>query len=416
MTEIEIKRDYYLQKLLSRRWNRMIKVITGIRRCGKSYLLFNIFKNELISQGVEADHILEYQLDSIENASLRDPDKLYHDVIDKATDGKYYVLIDEIQFVKEFESVLNGFLHYENLDVYVTGSNSRFLSSDIITEFRGRGDQIHMQPLSFSEYVSAFPGDKYSAWESYSIYGGLPYTLSLSDQDKAEYLVNLMKVVYQRDIKERYGIRRDDVLDELIDVISSSVGSPSNPSKLCNTIRTEKKMDMDVETVSQYIGHLEDAFLFERSKRYDIKGRKYFDSISKYYAVDIGLRNAKLGFRQIEKNHIMENVIYNELRRRGFEVDVGLVESRQREGDKVSYKQLEIDFVANKGYHRYYIQSAFYAYEDKRQTEIRPFLKVKDSFRKILITGDNQLPWMDDNGILTVGLLDFLLDPSLMDS
>jgi predicted AAA+ superfamily ATPase len=411
---MEIKRDLYLNKLIRKKWNGSIKVITGVRRCGKSYLLFNLFKDHLISEGVEPDHIISIALDDVRNISLRDPTALYEKVVGSITDGKYYVLLDEIQFVKEFEDVMNGFRHIPNLDVYVTGSNSKFLSKDIITEFRGRSDEVRVYPLSFSEFMTAY-GEK-DAWKTYSKFGGLPELISRSDEDKIAYLQSLMNEVYLKDIKERNNIRLTDELDQIVDLLCSSIGSLTNPLRISNTLKTVGHVEIDKETVYRYLGFIEDSFLFEQSKRYDVKGRRYFDTPSKYYMIDVGLRNARLNFRQYEETHIMENIIYNELRSRGFSVDVGVVKSRTSNDGVYESDQLEVDFVANKGDMRYYIQSAYRMPEgEKRIQELRPFLKIGDSFKKIIVVRDDTLLWRDDNGVVTIGIEQFLLDKNSLD-
>lgn len=404
-----IKRDLYLSKLIRREKNGLIKIVTGIRRCGKSFLLFNLFHSYLKEKGIEDSHIIEIALDDRSNKELRDPDRMLEFVKSKITDEKtYYIILDEVQMLTEFEDVLNSFLHISNADVYVTGSNSKFLSSDLVTEFRGRGDEVRIYPLSFREYVSAYNGTTDEAWDDYFMYGGLPLILTReNDEDKAEYLTNLFKKVYISDILERHKIKNEEEFDELTDILASSVGSLTNPMKLANTFKSVKKKNISDKTLKTYIDWLEDAFLISRVKRYDVKGRKYINSPLKIYFEDTGLRNARLNFRQNEENHIMENIIYNELRIRGFNVDVGIVEV----SNKAKKKQLEIDFIATKGSEKFYVQSAFaMPTEDKEQQEIRPLKAVKDSFKKIVIVRDNIKIRRDENGITTMGIKNFLLD------
>ena len=404
-----IKRDLYLSKLIRREKNGLIKIVTGIRRCGKSFLLFNLFHSYLKEKGIADSHIIEIALDDRSNKELRDPDRMLEFVKSKITDEKtYYIILDDVQMLTEFEDVLNSFLHISNADVYVTGSNSKFLSSDLVTEFRGRGDEVRIYPLSFREYVSAYNGTTDEAWDDYFMYGGLPLILTReNDEDKAEYLTNLFKKVYISDILERHKIKNEEEFDELTDILASSVGSLTNPMKLANTFKSVKKKNISDKTLKTYIDWLEDAFLISRVKRYDVKGRKYINSPLKIYFEDTGLRNARLNFRQNEENHIMENIIYNELRIRGFNVDVGIVEV----SDKAKKKQLEIDFIATKGSEKFYVQSAFaMPTEDKEQQEIRPLKAVKDSFKKIVIVRDNIKIRRDENGITTMGIKNFLLD------
>ncbi len=404
-----IKRDLYLSKLIRREKNGLIKIVTGIRRCGKSFLLFNLFHSYLKEKGIEDSHIIEIALDDRSNKELRDPDRMLEFVKSKITDDKtYYIILDEVQLLDEFEDVLNSFLHISNADVYVTGSNSKFLSSDLVTEFRGRGDEVRIYPLSFREYVSAYSGSTDEAWDDYFMYGGLPLILTReNDEDKAEYLTNLFKKVYISDILERHKIKNEEEFGELTDILASSVGSLTNPMKLANTFKSVKKKNISDKTLKVYIDWLEDAFLISRVKRYDVKGRKYINSPLKIYFEDTGLRNARLNFRQNEENHIMENIIYNELRIRGFNVDVGIVEVT----DKAKKKQLEIDFIATKGSEKFYVQSAFaMPTEDKEQQEIRPLKAVKDSFKKIVIVRDNIKVRRDESGITTMGIKNFLLD------
>ena len=409
---MEIKRDIYLDKLIARKHNGLIKVITGIRRCGKSYLLFRLFRRHLIECGVAEDHIIEVAFDMRRNAALRNPDVLCTYVEEKMSDGgMYYILLDEVQMLSEFESVLNEFARYENADVYVTGSNSKFLSSDIMTEFRGRGDEIHVYPLSFAEYCSAFPSSIDEAWQEYYTYGGLPLTVSMmTDEQKAEYLTRLFNEVYLRDIVERNGIRHPEELGELINILASSIGSLTNPKKLSNTFKSVKGVKITENTLARYATYLEQAFMIKRAQRYDIKGKRYIDTPSKFYFEDVGLRNARLNFRQIELTHIMENIIYNELRMRGYNVDVGVVEIREKQASGYTKKQTEVDFVANLGSKRIYIQSAFaMSDEEKAAQEKRPLDKIGDSFKKIIVVGENIKLRRDEAGIVIMGIRDFLL-------
>ena len=410
---MEIKRDIYLDKLIARKHNGLIKVITGIRRCGKSYLLFRLFRRHLIECGVSENHIIEVAFDMRRNAALRDPDALCAYVEEKMSGGgMYYILLDEVQMLSEFESVLNEFARYENADVYVTGSNSKFLSSDIMTEFRGRGDEIHVYPLSFAEYCSAFPGSVDEAWQEYYTYGGLPLTVSMTtDEQKAEYLTRLFNEVYLRDIVERNGIRQPEELGELINILASSIGSLTNPKKLSNTFKSVKGIRITENTLARYATYLEQAFMIKRAQRYDIKGKRYIDTPSKFYFEDVGLRNARLNFRQIELTHIMENIIYNELRMRGYNVDVGVVEIREKQsGGGYTKKQTEVDFVANLGSKRIYIQSAFAMSDDEKTAqEKRPLDKIGDSFKKIIVVGENIKLCRDEDGIVIMGIRDFLL-------
>ena len=411
---MEIKRNYYLNKLISKRNNKLIKIVTGIRRSGKSYLLDPIFKNYLLDNGVDKSHIIKLELDSIENEEYTNPKKLYEYVMEKATDkDTYYVILDEIQKVTNFESVLNSFLRKPNLDVYVTGSNSKFLSSDIITEFRGRGDEIKVYPLSFSEFMSVYSGNEINGLNEYINYGGLPLiTTFKSAEEKIDYLNFQKDNVYINDVIERNDIRNDEELKTLIEIISSSIGSLTNPTKLYNTFISKGNKNITNKTIASYLKYLEESFLIEKSKRFDVKGKKYIETPSKYYFVDIGIRNSLINFRQIEKTHIMENIIYTELRRRGFNVDVGIVEKRKIDKNgKKDYKQLEIDFVANKGSDKYYIQSA-YSIEDnnKKEQELQSLLSVSDNFKKLVIVYDSFIKWQDDNGIIYISIYDFLLN------
>lgn len=405
----EIKRDVYLNKLISRKENGLIKIITGIRRCGKSYLLDPLFKDSLLESGVKPDHIIKLELDKEENAKYRDSHELNEYIKSQIKDkDMYYILLDEIQMVEGFESVLNSFLYERNLDVYVTGSNSKFLSSDIITEFRGRGDEIKVFPLSFAEYVEAFKGDKQDAWNEYVLYGGLPLILSKkTDEEKSKYLKDLFDQTYIKDIIERNSIQRVDILDSIINMLASSVGSLTNPKKIYDTFVSNGEKEISSNTVNSYIKYIEDSFIVNKSDRYDVKGKKYIQTPQKYYFSDIGLRNARLNFRQQEENHIMENIIYIELKRRGFKVDVGVVEVRDKDGRK----QYEIDFIANKGNNKFYIQSALNIdTKEKREQEEKSFMNVNDFFKKIIIVKDNIKRWRDDKGIVIMGITDFLLD------
>ena len=414
MIIMEIKRSYYLNKLISKRNNKLIKIVTGIRRCGKSYLLDPIFKNYLLDNGVSENHIIKLELDSIENEEYTDPKKLYEYVMKKAVENDtYYIILDEIQKVPNFESVLNSFLRKPNLDVYVTGSNSKFLSSDIITEFRGRGDEIKVYPLSFSEFMSTYNGNEINGLNEYIIYGGLPLiTTFKSAEEKIDYLNFQKDNVYINDVIERNDIRNDEELKTLIEIISSSIGSLTNPTKLYNTFVSKGNKNVTSKTIALYLKYLEESFLIEKSKRFDVKGKKYIETPSKYYFVDIGIRNSLINFRQIEKTHIMENIIYTELRRRGFNVDVGIVEKRKTdENGKKYYTQLEVDFVANKGSDKYYIQSA-YSIEDnsKREQELQSLLNISDNFKKMVIVYDSFIKWQDENGIVYISIYDFLLN------
>ena len=391
---MQIKRDFYLQQLVDGKQNGLIKIVTGIRRCGKSFLLFKLFRQYLLDVGVDSDHIIQIALDDIENANLREPLPLYKCIKAKMTDEElYYILLDEVQLVPQFEEVLNSLLRIDNADVYVTGSNSKFLSSDIITEFRGRGDEIHLYPLSLSEYCEGTGLSPAEAWKDYYTYGGLPHTLSLgTEKKKIDYLNNLFESVYLIDILERHRIKNKAEFEELVKIIASGIGAPTNPTKLENTFKSVKKVNIDSVTISRYLGYMQDAFLIEKAERYDVKGKKYIGSLAKYYFTDIGLRNAILGLRQQEETHIMENIIYNELRRRGCKVDVGMVEQRFVDNDgKWQRKQLELDFVVNEGNQRYYIQSALaLPDEEKRKQERGSLLRINDSFEKIISVKDDR--------------------------
>lgn len=414
-----INRDIYLNRLIASKHNGLIKIITGLRRCGKSYLLFKLFKEHLRNVGVDDNHIIQVDLEDRRNKNLRNPDVLLAHIDSKMKDNDmYYILLDEVQCVKDFEDVLNSYLKIENADIYVTGSNSKFLSTDIITEFRGRGTQICVHPLSFAEIMSVDQRHPIDVWNDYYTYGGLPLVLSLStDEAKESYLKDLYAKVYLTDIKDRYSIRCDSELQELLQIIASTIGSPTNPSKLENTFKSVKNVTLSSKTINTYLSYLEDAFLIEKSIRYDIKGKKYINTLAKHYFTDMGVRNAILGFRQMEENHIMENVIYNELRIRGYSVDVGMVETRplNSEGKRIR-KQYEIDFVANRGSQRYYIQSAFIMPTDsKERQESNSLLNIDDAFKKIIIVKDYIKPKRNQLGIITIGLIDFLLKPELME-
>ena len=411
---MEIRRDIYLKKLINRMHNGMIKVVTGIRRSGKSYLLFTIFKDYLLSEGVDEDHIISIELDRLENKKYRNPYVILEQIRSQLIDSKdYYIFLDEVQLLDQFEDVLNSLLHIRNVDVYVTGSNSKFLSKDIITEFRGRGDEVHVYPVSFREYMTVFNGDKYEGWSSYVRFGGLPLTVTMnSDEQRVEYLTRLFEETYIKDIIERNHIEKKQELNDLINVLASGIGSLTNPSKIVATFNSVIQSNISLNTVRSYIEYLEDAFIISEANRYDVKGRRYIGTPLKYYFEDVGLRNARLGFRQVEETHLMENIIYNELRVRGFSVDVGVVMKRKRTKAGVQEKkQLEIDFIANQGSRRYYIQSAFsIPDEEKREQEKASLINVGDSFKKIIIVKDVVKPWHDDDGILTISLYDFLLD------
>lgn len=410
---MEIKRDIYLNKLIRKEKNGLIKVVTGIRRCGKSYLLFKLFHDYLLEKGIPKDHIIEVALDDRSNKELRDPDKMLDFVKGQVKDNNtYYIILDEVQYLDEFEDVLNSFLHIRNADVYVTGSNSKFLSSDVITQFRGRGDEIHVYPLNFREFRSAFDGTLDEAWDDYFNYGGLPLVLSMATaEDKAEYLSNLFQKVYLSDIVERHKVRNKEELEELTDILASAIGSLTNQTKLTKAFKSVKNKTVSDKTIKSYIDYLIDAFLISRAVRFDIKGRKYIGSPAKYYFEDVGLRNARLNFRQTEENHIMENIIYNELRIRGYKVDVGIVEHVETNAGKRSRKQLEVDFVATRGSEKFYLQSAFsMPVSQKREQEQRSLLSIPDSFKKIIVVADNIRERRDENGIMTIGLRNFLLD------
>ena len=411
---MEIKRDAYLQQLIERKDNGMIKVITGIRRCGKSFLLFTIFKRYLLENGVDVDHIIEIALDGIENEELRNPKVCFKYIKDAMKDdGKYYLLLDEVQFMPRFEEVLNSLLRISNVDVYVTGSNSKFLSSDIVTEFRGRGDEIRIYPLSFAEFYAAYDGDYDDAWEEYMIYGGLPQVAQFSvERQKAEYLKNIFTNVYIKDVVERNKIQNVDEIGTLVDILASAIGAPTNPTKISNTFKSERGINYSNKTISNHIDYLAEAFLISKADRYDIKGRKYVGANLKYYFSDIGLRNARLNFRQQEPTHIMENIVYNELLVRGYNVDVGIVDvfAKNSDGKRV-HKQLEVDFVVNQGSQRYYIQVAYDMTSEEKQTqELNSLRNIPDSFKKIVIVNGTKKPWRNEEGFVIMGMKYFLLN------
>ena len=409
-----IRRDIYLNKLISKKQNGLIKVITGIRRCGKSYLLFNLFRDYLIESGVDSSHIIEMTFDSYENKRYRNPEIFFPYIKEKISDsGLYFILLDEIQLLEDFESILNSLSRLPNTDINVTGSNAKFLSKDIITEFRGRGDEVHMYPLSFSEFMSVYDGDKRDGWNEYMVYGGIPLVLSQkTHEQKSAFLKSLFNEVYITDILGRNRIRNKEELEELLDIVSSAVGSLTNSNKLAQTFKSIKNKSINKSTIKKYLDSLCDSFLIEESRRYDVKGRKYIGTPLKYYFSDMGLRNARLNFRQIEETHIMENIIYYELRMRGYDVDVGVVTANEITGDgKKIRKQREIDFVCNMGSKRYYIQSAF-ALPDraKIEQEEKPLLLSGDGFKKIIVTKDAPAPLYDEQGILSMSIYDFLLN------
>ena len=416
---MEIKRDRYLNLLISKKHNGLIKVITGMRRCGKSYLLFTLFKDYLLSEGIEKNHIIEIAFDAYENKQYRDPDVLYPYLKEQIKDdGMYYVLLDEVQLLGEFEAILNSLTRMKNVDVYVTGSNARFLSKDVITEFRGRGDEVHMYPLSFAEFMSVYPGAKQDGWNEYMLYGGLPLVLSFTAPDqKIAFLKSLFEETYISDIVGRHNIRNKAELEELLNILSSAIGSLTNPEKLAATFRSVKNKKISSNTIKKYIDYLCDSFLIDRAVRYDVKGKKYIDTPVKYYFTDMGLRNARLNFRQLEETHSMENMIFNELKIRGFNVDVGVIMQydTNEKGNSVR-KQLEIDFVCNKGSKRYYIQSA-YAIPDqaKMEQEQRSLMRTGDFFKRIIITKDTPAPHYNENGVLIMSIYDFLLNENSLD-
>lgn len=408
----EIKRDYYLEQLLARRHNGLIKVITGLRRCGKSYLLRTLFKNHLLNEGVSRDHIIEMAFDLFDNLKYRDPKVFYPWIKEQIKDdGQYYILLDEVQLLQEFVSVLNGLAEKKNCDVYVTGSNAKFLSKDIATEFGGRGDEVHMYPLSFAEFMTVYDGHYYDGFNEYMTYGGIPIVvLAETAEQKMALLENLFAETYIRDIKTRNKLRNVGELETLLDILSSSIGSLTNPNKLCNTFHTVNKSKITATTITKYMEYLEDSFLIEQAKRYDIKGKSYIGTPQKYYFTDLGLRNARIGYRQMEVTHSMENIIYNELRIRGYKVDVGNLNITEQDKNKrLVKKQLEVDFICTGGSKKYYIQSAYLLETpEKMKQEIRPFLKIGDSFKKIVITSNTPKPFYTEDGILIMSVYDFL--------
>lgn len=411
---MEIKRNRYLNTLISKKHNGLIKVITGMRRCGKSYLLFTLFKEHLLSDGIDEDHIIEIAFDAFENKKYRDPDVLYPYLKEQIKDdAMYYVLLDEVQLLGEFESILNSLIRMKNVDVYVTGSNARFLSKDVITEFRGRGDEVHMYPLSFAEFMSVYPGTKQDGWNEYMLYGGIPLVLEFTTPDqKIAFLKSLFEETYISDIVGRHNIRNKAELEELLNILSSAIGSLTNPQKLSATFQTVKKKKISNSTIKRYIDYLCDSFLIDSAIRYDVKGKKYIDTPVKYYFTDMGLRNARLNFRQIEETHSMENIIFNELKMRGFNVDVGVIMQYEtnEKGSNIR-KQLEIDFVCNQGSKRYYIQSA-YAIPDpaKMEQEQRSLMLTGDFFKRMIITKDTPAPYYNESGVLIMNVYDFLLN------
>ena len=416
---MEIKRDQYLNALIERRQNGLIKVVTGIRRCGKSYLVFRIFKDYLLSHGVDEKHIISVELDLRENREYRNPDAILTYIRSLIVDdGQYYILLDEVQMLEDFEEVLNTLLHVQNVDMYVTGSNSKFLSKDIITEFRGRGDEVHIYPLSFKEFISQYNGDEYRGWADYVTYGGLPLAVTLkTEEQKMNYLIKLFEETYIKDIIERNNIEKIQELGDLINILASAIGSLTNPSKIEATFKSGIKSNISLNTIRQYIEYLKEAYIVNEANRYDVKGRKYIGTPLKYYFEDVGLRNARLGFRQVEETHLMENIIYNELKLRGFQVDVGVVQKRVREETgKMSKQQLEIDFIATMGNRRCYIQSAFSLPDaDKVKREKASLLNVGDSFKKIIVVKDIINLKRDEDGITTMNVYDFLLNENSLE-
>jgi predicted AAA+ superfamily ATPase len=407
-----MERNIYLNKLIRRKHNKMIKVITGIRRCGKSYLLFELFKNHLLQEGVEKNHIIAIALDDRMNKKYRNPDELCSYVHEQITDEKmYYVLLDEVQMVDEFEDVLNSFLHIENVDTYVTGSNAKFLSKDIITEFRGRGDQVHLYPLSFSEFMQVYPNDIYQGWQDYAMYGGMPKLIGMEEPaDKIAYLKGIFSETYMKDILEKNDVRNQGELEELLDYLASAIGGLTNPKKLADTFKSVKNVSIHQETIKTYLDYFEDSFLIQKANRYDVKGKKYISTPAKYYFTDMGLRNTRLNFRQFEETHIMENIIYNELLIRGYNVDVGVVEYNYYEDNKKKQKKLEVDFVCNQGSKRIYIQSALSLPTiEKEEQEQKSLSKINDSFKKIIIVKDGPTHY-NESGILILNLFEFLMD------
>ena len=416
---MEIKRDYYLEQLISKMNNGLVKVVTGMRRCGKSYLLFNIFKEYLSSKGIDKNHIIEISFDTFESKKFCDPNVLYPHLKESIKDEKmYYILLDEVQLLSDFEAVLNSLIRMKNVDIYVTGSNARFLSKDVITEFRGRGDEIHMYPLSFAEFMSVYQGEKLDGWNEYMLYGGIPLVLNISNpEQKVAFLKSLFEETYISDIVGRHNVRNKAELEDLLNIISSAIGSLTNPEKLSKTFKSVKNKNISSNTIKRYIEYLSDSFLIDTAFRYDIKGRKYIGSPVKYYFNDMGLRNARLNFRQIEETHSMENIIFNELKIRGYNVDVGvIVQNGKNENGNSVRKQLEIDFVCNKASKRYYIQSAYAVPDEaKLMQEQRPLMLTGDFFKRIIITRDTPVPHYNESGILNMNIYDFLLNKNSLD-
>lgn len=416
---MEYRREYYVNKLIQKQQNGLIKVITGIRRCGKSYLVFTLYKNYLLSSGVDPSHIIEMPFDAYDNKKYQDPDVFYPYVKNLISDnGMYYVLLDEVQLLEEFESVLNGLMRLPNLDLYVTGSNAKFLSKDVLTEFRGRGDEVYIGPLSFSEFMSGYSGHRYDGWNEYIVYGGLPPVVTLhTSEEKIAFLKNLFEETYIKDVMGRNKLQNKTALEDILNFLASSIGSLTNPTKLSDTFKSVKHVTISDKTISKYIDCLCDAFLIARASRYDVKGKAYLGTPLKYYFSDIGLRNARINFRQLEETHTMENVIFNELRAREYNVDIGVVPITARDKNGVPIrKQLEIDFICNKGSSRYYVQSAFAMPDERKlEQEQRPLKRTGDSFKKIIVVKDAPAPWFTEDGVLVMSILDFLLDPNSLD-
>lgn len=410
---MEFRRKQYLDSLVRKKHNGLIKVVTGIRRCGKSYLLFTLFRNYLSESGVPESHIIEMAFDSYENTKCRDPEVFYPYIKGLIQDNeRYYILLDEVQLLNEFESVLNGLMRIPNVDIYVTGSNAKFLSKDVITEFRGRGDEVHVNPLSFAEFMECYDGNKYDGWNEYVLYGGLPPVVLLSSpQEKIAFLENLFTETYNKDVMKRNRLKNEAELNDILNLLASSIGSLTNPSKLSDRFKSIKKVSIGQKTIKKYIDCLCEAYIVDKAVRYDVKGKDYLSTPLKYYYTDLGLRNARINFRQTEFTHLMENMIFNELKARGFQVDVGLVEIVERKDDKLIHKQLEIDFVCNTGSKRYYIQSAYaMSDEEKEEQEKRPLKNTGDEFKKIIIVKDAPAPWYTEDGVLVMSIYDFLLD------
>lgn len=416
---MEINRDIYLEKLISKKHNRLVKVITGIRRCGKSYLLFDLFKAHLKSEGIADSHIIEMAFDLYENKDYRNPKVFLPYVKEQIKDNEmYYILLDEVQLLEDFEAVINSLSRVKNVDIYVTGSNAKFLSKDIITEFRGRSDEVHMYPLTFNEFMSVYTGSKEAGWKEYVLYGGIPLVLGFkTDDQKVDFLKNLFEETYISDIIGRNNVKNHSELEEILNILSSSIGSLTNPNKLSNAFKSIKNKSLSTNTIKRYIDYFEDSYLIKGAFRYDVKGKRYIDTPLKYYFTDLGLRNARLNFRQVEETHAMENIIFNELNVRGYNVDVGVVTANDVDtsGKKIR-KQLEIDFVCNKGSKRYYIQSALAMADDKKNTqEIRPLMMTQDGFKKIIITKDALAPLYNEYGVLIMSIFDFLLNKDSLD-